>query len=108
MLQSTKGRGDGLADGQMWTFINDIRLVGELTKVIRTVAGGAILEGWATITAYQSRMTKGAIPGMCIVGPVFSTAERCKVLDLQPTFCRLERIIPSVMGESCIGATKFR
>ncbi len=51
MLQSLKNRGDRLADGQTWTFVNDIRLVGELTKVVRTVATGGILEGWATITA---------------------------------------------------------
>lgn len=90
MFQSWGSVDDNLADGQTWTFLNDIRLVGELTKVIRTAASGAILEGWATITGYRSCMTKGAVAGMCVVGPVFRTAMRGQVLDLQPIFCRVD------------------
>jgi len=106
MLQSLKSRGGHLADGHIWNFVNDIRLVGELTKVVRTVATGALLEGWATITAYRSQMTRGAISGMCVVGPVFQTAKRGKVIDLQPIFCRLESIMPSVVSGSYTGTAK--
>ena len=90
MLQSQGSGDDHVADGQTWTFMNDIRLVGELTKVVRTVARGVILEGWATITAHRSRMTLGAIEGMCVGGPVIRTKMRGQVLDLQPIFCRVD------------------
>lgn|GEM_PF-3312657 len=103
MLHSMESRGDRISDGHTWTFIDDNRLVGELTKVVRTLASGTTLEGWATIAAYRSSMTKGAIPGMCIVGPVFSTVERSTVLDLHPTFCRLDRMIPSVETDRVLG-----
>lgn len=93
MLKPVKCRVDSVADGQTWTFIDDVRVVGELTEVFCTIASGAIIEGWATITAYRSCMAEGAIPGMCVTGPVFSTAKRANVLDLHPIFSRLKSII---------------
>lgn len=100
MLQALNKRDDSLGGNNTWTFSNDVRLVGELTRVVHAVASGVIVEGWATITAYRSRMTDGAIPGMCVIGPVFSTASRGKVLDSDPIFCRLDGINPSVLAGS--------
>ena len=75
-----------------WTFENDERYVGELTKVIFKTSSGMILEGWATITSHQSLMAEGDLPGMCVVGPVFATKERSEVLDSKPLFCRIDRV----------------
>lgn len=94
MSPTLQSRAASAVEGQTWTFINDNRFVGEMTKVACTVANGEVLEGWAAITAYRSSMTKGGVAGMCVVGPVFSTAKRGKILDLQPIFSRLENQIP--------------
>lgn len=91
MSQTPSHSDTGQPEGQSWSFMNDVRLVGELTKVVCTIASGAIFRGWAKIVAHRGRSAFGGITGMFVAGPVFSDENRDTILDPRPLFVRADR-----------------